>query len=109
MPKKSNDQPAGLASNTGIFHTGMSGNSGMTGSTGAPGNTVVIDSINLADTVGSSKDTNEREYSKKGMEQMGLTASVDPSNSGIEGGWDLSDVKDAIKKGKKDNSFRDLG
>jgi hypothetical protein len=108
----------------------------MTGSTGAPGNTDMLDQINMADTVGSSEHTDGREYNRKGMEQMGLNAGsgegptggisgsdgsgvygvtdrtgeyIDPSNSGIEGGWSLSDVKNGMLKGKKENSFRDLG
>lgn len=74
MSKKNNDRPDGQASNTGIFHTGMSVNNGMTGSTGAPGDIDMHDSINMADTVGSSKNTNESEYNRKSLEQMGLKA-----------------------------------
>ena len=135
MPKNSNHQPAGRAFNTGAFHTGMSVDSGMTGSTGAPGNTDMLDHISMADTVGSSENTNGREYSRKAMEQVGLKAGfgegptggisgsdgsgvygvtdrageyTDPSNSDVEGGWSLSDVKNGMGKGKKENSFRDL-
>lgn len=135
MSKKSNNQPGGQTSNTGIYHTGMSVNNGMTGSTGAPGDTDMLDHISMADTIGSSENTNGSEYSRRGLEQMGLKSGsgegptggfsgsdgsgvygvtdrtgeyVDPSNSGIEGGWSLSDVKKEMKNGKKENSFRDL-
>lgn len=122
-------------SNTGVFHTGISGDTGMTGSTGMAGNSEISDKISMAGTTGSSGNTNGSEYSRNGMNQMGMTAgsdkgptagisgsdgsgvygitdraggSSDPSNSSITGGWSLSDVNTSEKGRNKDNSFRDL-
>ncbi len=119
-------------SNTGIFHTGISGNSGMTGTTsmwgsseasqqtgmtGMAGSTGISDQISMAGTTGSSESTSMDKYSRKGMNQMGMSAGAavgptggisDPSNSSIEGGWSLSDLKEADYTQRKGNSFRDL-